>query len=82
MREPHPDPEPLFKILDNAMNEIRTYYILTVALKLELFNILQIPKNVEKLSREQRCDKKLISLFCRTLYDLKPISKERLLCDQ
>mgnify|MGYP000082391129 CR=1 FL=1 len=76
LEKPKVDSTPLFRLLNHSLDGLRCYYTLISALKLNIFEYLKTPKTLDRLSKECRCDKKLLLIFCRVLCKLRLVLRD------
>jgi len=76
LEKPKVDSTPLFRLLSYSLDGLRCYYTLISALKLNIFEYLKTPKTLDRLSKECRCDKKLLLIFCRVLCKLRLVLRD------
>ncbi len=75
LKLPEVDVDYFTNLLREALNGIRVYSILISALELGLFDTLKVPKGIDELADELKCDKKLLLLLCKILCKLKLLSE-------
>lgn len=75
LKIPNVDLDYFNKLLKESLNGIRVYSVLMSSLELGVFDALKVPKGIDELSKELKCDKKLLLLLCKILCKLKLLSE-------
>ncbi|WP_406655828.1 methyltransferase dimerization domain-containing protein [Methanolobus sp. ZRKC2] len=75
MKRPEVCSEKLVKFIDDSMHGFRKYKILSVALKLQLFEYAKNPVSPEELADKTGCDQKMIALLCDVLCECDFLSR-------
>lgn len=75
MKLPETEVDYFRKLLEDSLKGIMTYSVLVSSLELGVFDALKVPKGIDSLSKELRCDEKLLLLLSKVLCKLGLLSE-------